>query len=126
MIISICAIIAGAEGPTDIKDWAKANVEWLKRFLELPAGVPSKDTFLRVLSRIDPQEFQNAFLLWIKSTFAKSSKMDDATKRTIGIDGKTLRRSGQPLCDILPVHIVSAWCNELEISLGRRKPALAP
>ncbi len=119
LIMSICAIIAGADGPTDIKDWSKSNVDWLKRFLDLPYGIPSKDTFLRVLARIDALEFQSCFIMWIKGTFTQSSKMDESQRKTIGIDGKTLRRSGSPLHDILPVHIVSAWCSELGISLGQ-------
>lgn len=119
LAMSICAIIAGADGPTDIKDWSKSNVDWLKQFLDLPYGIPSKDTFLRVLARIDAQEFQDCFIKWVKGTFTQSSKIDESRTKTIAIDGKTLRRSGSPLHDILPVHIVSAWCNELGISLGQ-------
>ena len=51
IVISICAILAGADGPTAIAVWAKSPSvsAWLKQHLELPNGIPSKDTYRRVL-----------------------------------------------------------------------------
>ena len=51
IVISICAILAGADGPTAIAVWAKSPSvsAWLKQHLALPKGIPSKDTYRRVL-----------------------------------------------------------------------------
>lgn len=51
IVISICAILAGADGPTAIAVWAKSPsvAAWLKQHLALPKGIPSKDTYRRVL-----------------------------------------------------------------------------
>jgi hypothetical protein len=59
--IAICAVICGAEGWTDIENFGNRKLLWLKTFLELPNGIPSHDTFGRVFSMIDAQQFQVAF-----------------------------------------------------------------
>jgi hypothetical protein len=61
IVIAICAIICGAEGWVDVENYGKSKVTWLKTFLELPNGIPSHDTFGRVFSLLDAQEFQAAF-----------------------------------------------------------------
>jgi predicted transposase YbfD/YdcC len=59
--IAICAVICGAEGWTDIELFGNSKLHWLATFLELPNGIPSHDTFGRVFSLIDAQQFQLAF-----------------------------------------------------------------
>jgi predicted transposase YbfD/YdcC len=65
--IAICAVICGAEGWTDIETYGLTKYEWLKQFLELPNGIPSHDTFARLFARLNPQQFQQCFLNWIKA-----------------------------------------------------------
>ena len=57
LVIAICAIICGADGPTAIAQYALDKQDWLKTFLQLPNGVPSHDTIGRVIAQIDPQQF---------------------------------------------------------------------
>ena len=45
IVIAICAVIAGAEGWTDVESFGRAKEKWLRKFLELPNGIPSHDTF---------------------------------------------------------------------------------
>ena len=59
--IAICAVICGAEGWVDIELYGKSKQYWLSTFLELPNGIPWHDTFGRVFSLIDAQQFQLAF-----------------------------------------------------------------
>jgi hypothetical protein len=61
IMIAICAVVANADGPTAIAHWAKLNEAWLREHLQLPNGIPGKDTFRRVLSMIDPAAFQQCF-----------------------------------------------------------------
>lgn len=65
--IAICAAICGAEGWVDIENFGNGKQAWLKTFLELPNGIPSHDTFGRVFSLIDPDEFQESFRSWVQS-----------------------------------------------------------
>jgi hypothetical protein len=50
--ISICAVVCGADGWIDIEMYGIARKKWLDKFLELPNGIPSHDTFARVFSQI--------------------------------------------------------------------------
>src|SRR5512147_380590 len=50
--IAICAVICGADSWVEIEEFGKARYEWLMGFLELPNGIPSHDTFGRVLARL--------------------------------------------------------------------------
>ena len=47
IIISICAVICGAEGWEDIETFAKAREQWLRQFIVLKYGIPGHDTFRR-------------------------------------------------------------------------------
>ena len=59
IVIAICAVICGADTWVDVENFGQAKQEWFARFLELPSGIPSHDTFGRVFAWLDPQEFQN-------------------------------------------------------------------
>ena len=113
--IAICAVICGAEGWTDIETYGLTKYEWLKQFLELPNGIPSHDTFSRVFSRLNPQQFQQGFLNWIKSI----NKMTSG--EVIAIDGKSLRHSYDTGTELGAIHMVSAWATENRLVLGQVK-----
>src|SRR5512139_2223047 len=87
LMIAICAVIAGADNWEDIAEFGQAKRDWFQKFLELPNGIPSHDTFNRVFARLDPQQFQEGFRSWIS---AVSSLLGG---QVIAIDGKVLRRS---------------------------------
>jgi hypothetical protein len=67
VIITICAVICAADGWTDVEAFGHAKLDWLKRFLELPNGIPSHDTFGYVFARLNPDEFESCFLAWIQA-----------------------------------------------------------
>lgn len=113
--IAICAVICGADTWVSIETYGIAKKQWLKQFLELPNGIPSHDTFARVFARIDPQQFQECFLHWIKSI----SKITDG--EVIAIDGKTLRRSYDKSNDKAAIHMLNAWASANRLVLGQRK-----
>jgi predicted transposase YbfD/YdcC len=111
--IVICASICGAEKWEDIETFGKAKIGWLEKFLELPHGIPSKDTFRRVFAFLNPQEFNKRFSEWISSLNLKTDN------EIVSIDGKTLRRSHN--LDKPAIHMVSAWANKAGIALGQVK-----
>ena len=112
IIIAICAVISNADSWNGIETWARAKEQWLKTFLELPHGIPTHDTYNRVLSAINPKAFFACFSSWIKeASLAVNAKV-------ISIDGKQLRRSYKPF-DKSGLHLVSAWASDLQISLGQ-------
>ena len=74
IVISVCGVIAGADGPNAIGVWAKSNREWLENHLELPHGIPSHDTIGRLLAALKPAAFQTCFQNWVSSLKHHSSK----------------------------------------------------
>src|ERR1700733_7123177 len=65
--IAICAILSGADNWQEIVPFAQGRHSWLKRFLSLPHGVPSHDTFERVFDRLDPKAFEACFRAWVSA-----------------------------------------------------------
>jgi predicted transposase YbfD/YdcC len=105
LTIAICAVICGAEGWTDIELFGKSKDSWFKTFLELPNGIPSHDTFGRVISALDPDAFERSFQSWIQSLVGSSGG------KLIAIDGKTLRHSFDRANGKAAIHMVSAWAS---------------
>ncbi|MCI0555286.1 MAG: ISAs1 family transposase, partial [Anaerolineae bacterium] len=113
--IAICAVICGAEGWTDIENFGNSKLPWLKAFLELPNGIPSHDTFGRVFSMLDAQQFQLAFYEWVLAV------NEIVSGQIINIDGKRLGGSEDKLLGKRAIYMVSAWAEENELVLGQRK-----
>jgi predicted transposase YbfD/YdcC len=115
LVIAVCAVIACAESWDDIALYGRSKEGWLRRFLDLPNGIPSHDTFRRVFMLINPDAFERRFSAWTRTL------SDQAVEReVVAIDGKTVRRSFDRSRDQAPLHLVSAWASERGLSLGQR------
>jgi predicted transposase YbfD/YdcC len=119
IVIAILAVIAGAEGPKAIGLWAQSHAEWLQRHLELPNGIPSHDTFGRLLAALKPSAFQACFEQWIAGIRGGAGLGDDVEREVVAIDGKALRRSHDRRRNLGPLFLVSAWSVQHGISLGQ-------
>jgi len=113
--IAIIGVICGADDWVTIEQVGKAKEDWFRKFLELPHGIPSHDTFGKVFAWIDPGEFQKCFMDWIKEV------AEMTTGQVIAIDGKTVRRSHDRANGKSPLHLVSAWASKNELVIGQRK-----
>src|ERR671932_1045975 len=71
LVIAVRAVLGQAESFEDMADYGRCKHEWLKRFLALPNGIPSHDTFRRVSMLIDPDAFERVFLGWVRSVFTQ-------------------------------------------------------
>src|SRR5829696_2431429 len=116
LVIAVCAVIGEAESFEDITLYGRCKRDSLQRFLELPGGIPSHDTFRRVLMLIDPERFERCFLDWIRSVF----RPDAGAPRQIAIDGKAVRRSFDRRSGRSPLHLVSAFAVEHGLVLAQR------
>lgn len=115
VVLAICAIICGADDWVAAEMFGNAKYDWLKKFLELPNGIPSHDTFGRVFGALDPDQFQSCFLNWI-------SAVSEITQgQVIALDGKTLRRSHDKTLGKKAIVMVSAWATANGLVLGQRK-----
>jgi predicted transposase YbfD/YdcC len=113
LAISILAVIRGADGWDEIARFGHLKEKWLATFLELPSGVPSADTFRRVLSALDPGAFQKAFVAWMQTL------VGDTRGKLVAIDGKTARRSFDRASEKSALHLVSAWVRDNQLTLGQ-------
>jgi hypothetical protein len=117
LVIAVCAVIAEAETFEDIALSGRCKREWLKGFLDLPHGIPSHDTFRRVLMLIDPDAFERCFLAWVRAVFRCDAI---SMPEQIAVDGKTVRRSFDRRRGRSPLHLVSAYATEHGVVLAQR------
>jgi predicted transposase YbfD/YdcC len=113
--IAILAVLSGADDMVAIETYGNAKQEWLETFLALPNGIPSHDTFSRVLALIDPQQFHNCFLNWVDHL------TDQLEINLIHIDGKTARGSYDRESSLKVLHTVSAWASEHHLVLAQHR-----
>lgn len=116
IVIAVCGIICGCDGPTAIHRWASNRHEWLGKFLQLPNGIPSRDCIRRLLIALQPQAFQRCFQQWVSEALQTEA---DGKHRLVAIDGKSCRRSHDASHGLGALHVVSAWASEEGIALGQ-------
>lgn len=116
IIIAVCATIANADGWEEIALYGESKASWLQKWLSLPNGIPSADTFRRVFEHLDAEAFQACFMEWVRQVF------DITVGQVIAIDGKTARGT----CDKQGqggLHLVSAWATANRLTLAQIKVA---
>lgn len=116
VVISLMAVLAGADGPTGIRAWAKAREKDLKSLLKLKRGLPSRDVIRRVLCALKPEAFQKCFTEWITSL---TGRREEGELRHVAIDGKTLKGSRSKAHGLGAMHLVSAWASERGLTLAQ-------
>lgn len=113
IFLTVSAVISGAKGWEDIEDFGEAHLDWLQEKGLFSSGIPVHDTIARIISRLDPVEFQRCFIRWV----------DAVNERTKGdffaIDGKTLRRSYDRNNRQSVLHMVSAFSSSHGMIMGQ-------
>lgn len=114
LLIGITAVICGAETWDEMETFAISKEPFLRKFLELSNGIPSKDTINRVFTAIDSTKFESCFIEWVNtiSSFTK--------RQVVAIDGKTIRGAKSQGVKS-PIHMVSAWACDNNLVLGQVK-----
>lgn len=113
LAITLMAVLCRCDDFEEIVAWGKAHEPWLKTFLDLPHGIPSHDTFDRLLRKLDPMELERVFIAFTAAVAQASGG------RLIAIDGKTIRRSFDAGGRKAAIHMVSAWCEDSGLVLGQ-------
>ena len=113
IVLAVLGVTAGSDTWEEIAEYAEDHQEWLRKFLELPSGIPSHDTIRRVFIRLDPQQLEQAFRNWADGL------RDTYERQVIAIDGKTIRRSHDSFHGKSAVHVVSAWASDFSLVLGQ-------
>lgn len=111
IVLALCGVIANADSWADIVLFAQKRESWFRRFLRLPGGIPSHDTFARVFAALNPRAVEACCLAWLRSVAGLTGV------EHIAIDGKSLRGSAHGTLGAL--HVVSAWATKARVSLGQ-------
>lgn len=123
LFLTLSAVVSGFSDWDEIADFGKEKLPWLRGFYDYKNGTPSHDTINRVVSLLDPRTFEEHFIGWA----TKGLKLPDGT--VVNVDGKKLRGSATKKEQQTPhaqggksaVHLVQAWCDELQLCLGQYK-----
>jgi predicted transposase YbfD/YdcC len=111
IVLAICGVIGNCDDWPDIALFAHKREAWFRRFLKLPHGVPSHDTFERVFAALEPRVFGRCCLAWLREVAGLIGV------EQIAIDGKTLR--GSAGAALGPLHLVSAWATQANLTLAQ-------
>lgn len=119
LVISLIAVICGADDCEEIALYGRQKEAFLRTFLALPNGIPSHDTFNRVLRLMDKKAFAACLHRWSKQIIDQLQPQ----MHQLNIDGKVLRataKKGQPKSGLC---VVTAWVQEQRVVLGQEKVA---
>lgn len=117
LVMALCAIICGADSWFSVATFAEAKLPWFRRFLPLPNGAPSHDTFSRVFAALDPEQLQRSFLSWVQAVHVATNG------EVVAIDGKVMRGSADTAWGRAAIQMVSAWASSNRLILGQQKVA---
>jgi predicted transposase YbfD/YdcC len=110
IFITVAAVICGAEDWEDIEYFGHCKEAFFRKYLLLPNGIPSHDTFNRFFSLLNPQVMETQFRIWVKTLCSERTEL-------VSIDGKTIcgaKNQGKSL-----FHMVSAFCHANGVSLAQ-------
>ncbi len=85
-----------------LKKFGLTHQKWRQNKGLLINGIPVDDTIARVMSSLEPTEFQSSFISWMNSLSVVTQG------EVIAIDGKTLRHSFDNNARKSAIHMVSA------------------
>ncbi len=113
LVLSVLAVICGADSFVAIALFGRLNEEWLRTFLKLPHGIPSHDTLGRVCARLDAAGFEEGFRDWVQAAFELTEG------QVVPVDGKCVRGSHDRVQGLAPLHPVSAWAQANRLVLAQ-------
>ena len=113
LVLSVPAVICGADSFVAIALFGQIHEEWLRTFLELPHGIPSHDTLGRVFARLDASGFEEGFRDWVQEAFARTDG------QVVAVDGQSVRGSHDRGRGLGALHLVSAWAQANRLVLAQ-------
>ena len=112
LLLCLLAVLAGAEGFTDIARFGEKKLDLLRRFRPFKDGTPAHDHLGDIFATLDAQAFQRCFVAWVAALTKTKAEV-------VAIDGKTSRRSGGRKNAKEPIHMVSAFAARQRLVMGQ-------
>lgn len=114
LFLTVSAVMSGAEGWADIKQFGDEKLAWLRRYRPFENGIPVDDTIARVVRSLNPEQFNRAFISWVNEVRAAQGQ------EQIALDGKTLRRSHDGEKGTA-LHSITAWGHDCGLVLAQMR-----
>jgi predicted transposase YbfD/YdcC len=115
LVVGFCGVLCGCEDFVELETFGRKKADFFRRFLELPEGIPSHDTFRRVFQAVCPRALQSCLLQWLRGI----RQAAPAAGEVVAIDGKALRRTFDRARSLGALHLVSAWATANGLTLGQ-------
>src|SRR4029453_8633005 len=115
LLLSLLAVLAGAESFVEIERFGAKKLDLLRRFRPFRDGTPSHDQLGDIFATLDAEAFSRCFVAWV-------SALTGASADVSAIDGKTGRRSFRKKGQAA-LHMVSAFAARQRLVLGQVKVA---
>ena len=109
LFMVVTGTLCGMNNFAEIEDFCELQLEWLSKWIKIPHGIPTAQTFANIFAVIDPNHFNEC----LRTHLATISK--PLRDEIIAIDGKSLR--GSHTVKQGPVHVVSAWAAKQRLTL---------
>lgn len=120
LVCAFCAVIADCNTWVDIELFCSERIDWFRKYVNLPNGIPSHDTFGRVFSILNPIEMEKCLIEWAKSMRSKLEKQSEGNSPPIvNLDGKRLKGSADKIRKKDGVHLLNAWLVDSGLCLGQ-------
>ena len=120
VVISVCAVICGADGWDDIALFGRARAKFFRRLLGLRGHTPCADTFRRVFERLEPSTFEQCFRRWVLA-LGRTFESD-----VLACDGKSVKRAVDAAQPTVPLHLMHIWSTKQGLLVSQRAVPGAP
>jgi predicted transposase YbfD/YdcC len=117
LVITLLAVICGADDCEEIALYGRQKETFLRGFLLLPNGIPSHDTFNRVLKFLDTKAFGDCLHRWSRQLLTELAPI----MPQLNVDGKVLRATAKAGQKKSGLCVVSAWVGEHRLVMGQEK-----
>lgn len=118
IIMCIFAILSNCKDATEIAYFLELRKDYFTKLLGLKYGTPSHDTISWVFRIINPNEFMNTFINWVKEIINVKT---NTKHKVIPIDGKAIKSATDKVNNGNIPYIVSAFSQEFGLSIGQVK-----
>lgn len=128
IMIVFFAVLGNADEWGEIESFAKRKEKWLRKYLELPFGIPTDDTYRIVMGNIDTEHFYQVtvqlLLHTIEEIVSLSGKQDSIHEKSIvSVDGKESRGSKRKSGDqgeVRALQSLNVYSNDCGICLAQK------